>query len=480
MKNVTKFIIFSLAVCFTFLLVSGEAEAATFKNSLTMVQKPTIKKVSDDEWTSMYKGATAKSAKSAAKKIRKYMLKRKKTFTVTLSWSNLNTADVLRAIGEIDNKKTSDDADFLMGSVLYIGYSGYYNRKNKMVTKWKVGYTENASQVKKINKASKKILKELNVSGMSDVAKVKTIHDYVVGLVTYDESLSDYSAYGGLVAKKHSTVCQGYALIMYKLLTDAKVPCHYVTGDVGGAHAWNIVKINKKWYHLDTTWDDPSYYPIYDYFLKGSKTFSNDHTTDKYYKNKYKIASDDLDWETMLEESTDPDDKNVPIDQTEDEIESGKKALERKAVIRELHDAIDEAVKSDNPDPNMYEEVLIDSCKMIYNFIIQRMSDKAFNALTDNEKMMEALLDETFDLIDKYLIDPITEFVDSDDFDNYLFERLCKDFGKDEIKKLPEDSLKSLISLYMCEVINNKFHEQMDKYGDFIIQTMVDKLDDMV
>ena len=31
----------------------------------------------------------------------------------------------------------------------------------------------------------------------------------------------------------------------------------YVTGWAGEAHAWNIVKVDGQWYHLDTTWNDP-------------------------------------------------------------------------------------------------------------------------------------------------------------------------------------------------------------------------------
>ena len=160
----------------------------------------------------------------------------------------------------------------MKGGILSLGWSGYSNSKGEVVAKCKLVYTENADQVKSVNKTAKSVLKKLKVKNMSDVAKVKTIHDYVVKLVTYDNSLKDHSAYGGLSASKHSTVCQGYALIMYKLLTDAGVPCHYVTGNAGGPHAWNIVKIKGKWYYLDATWDDPSDTTVYDYFLVGSKT----------------------------------------------------------------------------------------------------------------------------------------------------------------------------------------------------------------
>ena len=44
------------------------------------------------------------------------------------------------------------------------------------------------------------------------------------------------------------------------LLTKAKIRSIYITGYAGGeSHAWNLVRVDNQWYHVDTTWDDPGF-----------------------------------------------------------------------------------------------------------------------------------------------------------------------------------------------------------------------------
>jgi hypothetical protein len=84
---------------------------------------------------------------------------------------------------------------------------------------------------------------------------VKVIHDWVVARVDYDQSLQKYTAYEALTIGK--AVCQGYALLMYNMLTKAGIKNVIAAGTVNtGEHAWNIVKLDGQWYHLDATWDD--------------------------------------------------------------------------------------------------------------------------------------------------------------------------------------------------------------------------------
>ena len=68
-------------------------------------------------------------------------------------------------------------------------------------------------------------------------------------------------------------VCQGYALLTYRLLGRLDVPCKIIMSDT---HSWNIVQMEDGlWYHLDCTNDDLGIYGkqnIYDYFLKPQLT----------------------------------------------------------------------------------------------------------------------------------------------------------------------------------------------------------------
>ncbi len=89
------------------------------------------------------------------------------------------------------------------------------------------------------------------------------IHDYIIDNCDYsleDENIGS-SVYGALVAGK--AACEGYSKAAKLLLDAAGIENTVITGksesDTGpsGAHMWNVVRLNGKWYHLDCTWDDP-------------------------------------------------------------------------------------------------------------------------------------------------------------------------------------------------------------------------------
>lgn len=143
-------------------------------------------------------------------------------------------------------------------------------------------------------KAEEIISKVIKI-GMSDYEKELALHDYVVNNSKYDKRLftgnmpsESYTDYGILV--KGTGVCAGYARALYRLLNMANIECIYVTGygndETGSvAHAWNIVKIEGEYYHLDATWDDPVTYTgraviTHNYFNVNDEKMSGDHIWD--------------------------------------------------------------------------------------------------------------------------------------------------------------------------------------------------------
>lgn len=91
---------------------------------------------------------------------------------------------------------------------------------------------------------------------MNDHEKVKAVHDYIVLNGEYDRSNSYYSDYDLLTHGK--SVCNGYALLTYKMLNKLNIPVRFVFGTSNSIpHVWNMVKLDNLWFHLDTTWDDP-------------------------------------------------------------------------------------------------------------------------------------------------------------------------------------------------------------------------------
>lgn len=77
------------------------------------------------------------------------------------------------------------------------------------------------------------------------------------------------------------------------MLKEVGIQNHIVTGTGNGqAHAWNLVNIENKWYHLDTTFDDPvpdkAGRVTYSYFNMSDEQLSKDHDWDR---SKYPAAT---------------------------------------------------------------------------------------------------------------------------------------------------------------------------------------------
>lgn len=121
-------------------------------------------------------------------------------------------------------------------------------------------YDEQLAEFEKIRDAVKE--KTANLSDSYE--KELFIHDFVVDTCEYvDKTGGTYSsAYGCLVNGKAS--CEGYAKAVKYLLDEEGIENYLAVGTTEGekpeeptGHAWNIVKINDRYYHLDATWDDP-------------------------------------------------------------------------------------------------------------------------------------------------------------------------------------------------------------------------------
>lgn len=241
-----------------------------------------------------YQGKADKELKKIGKQ-----LNAEKTETY---WKGMYT--LLQNMAElVDDPLTTSDSDYLTGIIDYAFI--YY--MDGMFCFEDVHYYETAAQTRKVDKKINEVLKKRNLYEETDpVTIVERIHKYVINRIAYDgrkENKCNYSVYDGLF--KQRTVCNGYALLTYKMLNELGVPCKYISGPAKNEdgdmqlHAWNIVKIGKKWYNLDTTWDDNDDGRVYyDYFLCGNKMFRKDHMPDSWYRTKsyldnYKISTKD-------------------------------------------------------------------------------------------------------------------------------------------------------------------------------------------
>ena len=128
---------------------------------------------------------------------------------------------------------------------------------------------------------------------MSEYEREKVIHDYLVRTITYDHAAVQagddtideaFNVLGALLKRK--AVCWGIALA-FKLLCDyCRVKTFVVVGSssadwAGDDHAWNIVKLDGKEYHVDVTWDIKEKGELsfrYDYFNLSDDLIRFDHS----------------------------------------------------------------------------------------------------------------------------------------------------------------------------------------------------------
>lgn len=198
------------------------------------------------------------------------------------------SVNALNQVFEIDREETSSDFDYLRyhyagTSVTMTGFGRSFQ------VAYRIDYLETKEQLQQVEKEVARVLEQLQISKKSDFKKVKRIHDFIIKNAQYDTTAKRNSAYSNLIEKK--SACQGYATLVYKMMTDAGIPCRIIAGKSSGeAHAWNIVKVDGKWYNLDCTWDDPvgKIDPDavhYEFFLKSDSDFT-DHQRDEEYDSR--------------------------------------------------------------------------------------------------------------------------------------------------------------------------------------------------
>lgn len=164
---------------------------------------------------------------------------------------------------------------------------GYYYHFKGIFT-----YMSTASQESVLGNRINSVLTSLKINQMDNEYEIiRAIYEYVTRHVSYDYArlndktyLGKYSAYNALC--QGNAICQGYANLIYRMMREAGLSVRFIGGySQGEGHAWNIVRINGKYYNLDSTWDAGGDINTFDYFLRGgtSSQFPG-HVRDAEYK----------------------------------------------------------------------------------------------------------------------------------------------------------------------------------------------------
>ena len=225
---------------------------------------------------------------SAVSYLRKQMVSRETEINLNFpeSWFTSHKDglywDLLYDAMKCDESSTGQEGDALLYG--YAGCSVSYSTAGYI--KYTMSYHSNAEQEAKLTEAVAVAMTKLQLNGLSEAKKITKIHDYICNHVDYEYNSKEeqiYTAYGALCTGK--AVCQGYAVLFYRLCKEAGLSVRIISGTGnGGAHGWNIVRIGSKYYNVDCTWDGQDAATYNKYLLKSEADFK-DHT-----RKSWKVA----------------------------------------------------------------------------------------------------------------------------------------------------------------------------------------------
>lgn len=213
------------------------------------------------------------------------------------------------AIAFVGNLERYDVIQFKNNSILFRekGKTDLYDSEGKLISTFDKEYIDKSWEerlnsfdkdiVKLVNDKVTKIIAEITEPGMTDYEKVLAVNRYLIDNVEYDNTLKS-NVFDAFVTGK--SVCEGFAHAAGLILSRMGIENKYVVGYAGvngygdideyeiynyssNAHAWNMVKLDGKYYHLDTTFNaaslngEKSNHNAYSYFLLSDEQIMSDH-----------------------------------------------------------------------------------------------------------------------------------------------------------------------------------------------------------
>ena len=191
---------------------------------------------------------------------------------VDISSFNISTKDTVALFSAIAKYYPSE---YSILSRSDFTYRIVYSPSRKIITGIRFYYDNTLSsdayqrRVKETNAAIEALVAK--TKGMNDFEKALYVHDYIILNCEYDLDLLNlikaegtldgevyserYTEYSVLV--NGTGICGSYALAYRAVMNACGVECLYLSSKAMN-HAWNMIKLDEKWYHVDCCWDDPT------------------------------------------------------------------------------------------------------------------------------------------------------------------------------------------------------------------------------
>ena len=249
------------------------------------------------------------SVSEAGADFRLQMKQRLETIEVGLLTDDAETDTLKSLCKSIASEALIHTGDPTEGDYLFWQYGGWHcnmtgyseNDLYYITFTYTMTYYTTAEQEDELNVVLADVMNGLSLDNKTDYEKMKSIYTYICDNVTYDyDNLNDddytlkYTAYAALINK--TAVCQGYAVLLYRMALETGIDARVIAGEGnGGAHGWNIARMDDYYYNLDATWDAGE--TTYDYFLRCEDNFTghvryDDYATEEFY-NSYPMGTED-------------------------------------------------------------------------------------------------------------------------------------------------------------------------------------------
>ena len=195
--------------------------------------------------------------------------------------------------------------------IFYASTFQYSFYENSSLIKLKPIYLFEKNKIKEHQLAMKNRVEKLVrvAKDKSDWEKEQYIHDFICENVTYDKLKKQYSHEILGPLGQGVGVCEGIAKSVKILCDQLSLPCIVAISErnleknIKYRHAWNVIRINGVWYHLDATFDNTlgKKEVRYDYFNLCDASVFKDHEPviykvpacnegDHFYYNEKKLS----------------------------------------------------------------------------------------------------------------------------------------------------------------------------------------------
>gem|GEM_PF-1293242 len=269
----------------------GLAEAQTDFDALALLME---QEAEGDELSA--EGASAATLQTAADYLRSRVVARKQIVSLDYITDEKNPLTALKSI-VTETFAEREEGEPYEGDYLYWNMSSYKYGVKKISGGFRMlflfAYHSTADQELYVNTRVALLKQQLGLTSaaLTDAEKILAAYDYITANVQYDfeNYLSSnpnekiYTAYGALADGR--AVCQGYAMLMYRLMKEAGIGVRLIPGyGKKEAHGWNIVRIAGVYYNVDSTWDSTIRQETgsYSYFLKNEEEFTEHVRFDAY------------------------------------------------------------------------------------------------------------------------------------------------------------------------------------------------------